>query len=96
MQAGTDDEFGAGVDGGLCLIGGGDGAGAEQELGGVLALELGEQIDGAGDGHGDFNDGDAAGDHGLDDRMGLGGIAGAEDGYEAGAFEDLCCGFGHF
>ena len=51
--------------------GGGHGAGAEQKLRAVFLLEFLEEIDGAGDGHGDFNDGDAAGDHGLDNGVGL-------------------------
>ena len=32
MQAGTDDELGAGRDGVFCFLGGGHGAGAEQKL----------------------------------------------------------------
>ena len=40
MEAGADDEFGAGVDGGLGLGGGGHGAGAEQQLRAVFALEF--------------------------------------------------------
>ena len=51
--------------------GSGHGAGAEQKLGPYSFLSSCKQIDGAGDGHGDFNDGDAAGDHGLDDGVRL-------------------------
>ena len=58
-------------------------------------LEFFEQIDCAGDGHRDFNDGDAAGDHGFDDGVGLGGILGAQDGNEADAFDDLLLWFRH-
>ena len=96
MKAGADDELGPGVDGGLGLGGGGDGAGAEQELSAVFALEFGQEFDCARDGHGDFNDRDSAGKHGLDDGVCLGGVAGAEDGDEGYAFEDLGGGFGHF
>jgi hypothetical protein len=95
VETGADDEFSAGVDGGFGLVGSGDGAGTEQELACVFTLEFGEESDGAWDGHGDFNDGDAAGDHGFDDGVGLGGVAGAENGNEADAFEDLGCGFRH-
>ena len=38
MQAGADDELRAGIDGGLGLIGGGDGAGAEQKSFGCTAF----------------------------------------------------------
>jgi hypothetical protein len=76
------------------LIGGGDGAGAEQELRRRIPFEFFEQIDSAGDGHGDFDDGDAAGDHGFHDGVGLGGVLGAQNGNQADAFDDLGCGFG--
>jgi hypothetical protein len=89
VKAGADDEFGTGVNGGFGLIGSGDGAGAEEELARILTLEFGEEGDGAGDGHGHFNDGDAAGNHGFDDGVSLGSIAGAENRNEADAFEDL-------
>src|ERR1035437_4064292 len=95
MCTGADDKLGAGFDGGFSLSGGGDGAGAEQQAGAVLALEFFQKIDCAGDGHGDFNDGNAAGDHGFDEGVGLGGVAGAENGNKADAFEGFCCGFVH-
>jgi len=38
----------------------------------------------AGDGHGDFDDGDATGNHSLGNGMSLGGIAGAQYWDEAG------------
>ena len=43
----------------------------------VFLLQLLEEVDGAGDGHGDFDDGDAAGNHGFDDgvRLGFGFLA---------------------
>jgi hypothetical protein len=95
MNTGTDNKLCAGIDGGFSLSGGGDGAGAEQELRSVLALEFFEEIDCAGDGHGDLNDANTAVDHGFDDGVGLGGAAGAQDGNEADAFNDLCRGFLH-
>src|SRR5271157_1131540 len=95
MEAGANDELSAGFDGGSGLRGGGDGAGAEQELRSVFSLEFFQYIQRAGDGHGDFDDRDAAGDHGFDDGVGLGGRASAEDGNEADALDDLCRGFGH-
>ena len=70
MQAGADDELGAGLDGLFGFFGGGHGAGAEQELR-IVLLQFAQQVDRAGDGHGDFDDGDAAGDHGFDDGVGL-------------------------
>ena len=89
MQTRADDELRAGVDGGLGLIGGGDGAGAEQESFGPYSFEFFEQVDRSGDGHGDFNDGDAAGDHCVNDGAALGDAFGAKNGNEADAFDDL-------
>ncbi len=68
----------------------GHGACAEQKLRSVFLLQLPQKIDCAGDGHGDFNDGDAAGDHGLDDGVCLRGGFGAQDGNEPDALDDFC------
>jgi hypothetical protein len=46
VKAGADDELRAGIDGGLGLIGGGDCAGAEQELRRTVLVEFLQQIDG--------------------------------------------------
>ena len=95
VKAGADDEFRAGIDGGLGLIGGGDGAGAEQELVAELFFEFLDEVDGVGNGHGDFNDGDAAGDHGVDHGAALGNALGTQNGNEADALDDLLGSFGH-
>ena len=58
-------------------------------------FQLPEHIKCAGDGHGDFDDGEAAGLHGLNNGVSLAGIAGTQDGNEADTFEDLRGGFGH-
>ena len=67
-----------------------------RSFGAVFLLEFLEQIDGAGNGHGDFNDGDAAGDHGFDDGAALGDAFGAQNGNEADAFDDFLGGFRHW
>ena len=67
-----------------------------RSFGAVFLLEFLEQIDGAGNGHGDFNDGDAAGDHGLDDGVGLRRASGAQNGNQADAFDDFLLWFRAF
>ena len=89
MQAGADDKLGAGVDGGLGLLSRRHGAGAEQKLLSVLALQFLEQVHRAGHGHGDFNDGHATGDHGFDNGAPLGNAFGAQDWDQALAFDDF-------
>jgi hypothetical protein len=53
------------------------------------------RVHSAGDGHGDLDYGDAAGEHGLHDGVGLAGVARAQNRDEADAFQGLGCGFGH-
>jgi hypothetical protein len=96
MEAGADDELGAGVDGGSGLIGSDDGAGAEQELVSILFLESFKYVDRTGHCHGDFDDRDTAGHHGLDEGVSLAGVAGAKDWNQADAFKNLSSGFAHF
>ena len=95
VQAGADHELRAGLDGVFGFLRGGHGAGAEQELQPCSFLSSFSRCDGAGHGHGDFDDGDAAGDHRFDDGVGLGLDLGAQNGNKADAFDDLCGGFGH-
>jgi len=96
MKAGADDKFRAGIDGGLSFGSSSYGSGAEQKTGAVFLLELFEYVDRAGNRHGDFDNGDPARDHGLNNRMRLSGVASAQDGNETYAFDDLCCGLRHF
>src|ERR1035438_6271577 len=72
MEAGAHYELCACIDGCLALIGSGNGAGAKQELRSVFLLEFLQKFYGAGHGHGDFDYGDATGDHGFNHRVGLG------------------------
>jgi hypothetical protein len=96
MKTGANDEFGSGVDGGLGFGWSGDGAGTEEDSRAVFPLQFLEKIDCAGDGHGDFDDRDAAGDHGLNNSVGLSSVARAKDRNKADAFDDFCCGLRHF
>ena len=99
MQTGTDDELGARIDGGLSFRGRSDGAGAKQQLRTIFLLEFLEQVDGAGDSHGDFDNGDAAGNHGLYNGVRLGRVTCAQNRNQANAFDDfgrLSSGIGHF
>jgi len=91
MKTGADDEFCAGVDGGLRFGCGRHSAGAEEHAPTVFLVEFSEEVDRVGDGHGDFDDGDASSDHGLNNGVGLRGAACAEDGDEADAFDDFSC-----
>ena len=89
METGTDNKLRAGLDGCFGLRSGSDSAGAKQELRSIFFLEFLQHIYRAGYGHGDFNDCDAAGDHGFDYCVSLDGVAGAQDWDQTNTFKNL-------
>ncbi len=96
MQAGADNEFRAGCDGifgFLCCCH--RPRAKQQTCRAVSVLEFSEDTGSIGAGHGDFDDGNAAGDHGFHHGMRLRYGLGAQHGHEADAFDDLCCCFMH-
>ena len=96
MKAGADHKLRACVDGGLALIGGGDGAGAEQKLRAVLLFEFLEKINGAGDRHRDFDNSDAARNHSFNYCVSLGRVLCAQHRNQSYAFESFLRGLWHF
>jgi hypothetical protein len=65
-KAGADEKFSACIEAHFCLVGGHNGAGPGEDIAVVLANYLANDIGGVGDGHRDFDHGNAAGTDGVD------------------------------
>ena len=90
MQAGADDEFGAGLDGGLGILSPWSRCRSRAASLGRIGFECAQHAARVGTGHGDFDHGDAACDHGIDDGKRLLVVFGAKNGDKPDAFDDLC------
>ena len=69
-----------------------NGSGTDEDFGAAFCCQLSDHFDGAGDGHCDFDDGDAAPTDSVSGEAGFGGRSGADYGDDSN-FEDAFTNF---